>query len=208
MKIVLDLRVSQPDLRLGKDTALLVTGQKCHLGSCSADLAQTRKRSREGLSPFALFERLRSSAGQALPPLSPPPPPHPSPLSPPPLPRSVLITHSCFEQSRISLRNPGANLHLGAGLCPSPGTLWAQQEAGGLWRCQHTPARGHVAAGARTPCVCQLAVHPRPICHRNATWGSGGGWLWFLFVWIFFVVIFGVEFLPELRDYGSWGNIG
>ena len=57
MKIVLDLRVSQPDLRLGKHTALLVTGQKCHLGSCSADLAQTRKRSREGLSPFALFER-------------------------------------------------------------------------------------------------------------------------------------------------------
>lgn len=85
----------------------------------------------------------------------------------------MFITHSCSEQSHVSMRNLGADLQLGAGSWPSPGAPWAGQEAGGHVETPAQPCQGHVATGARTPCVRQPVLHPRPVCHGNATWGEG-----------------------------------
>lgn len=102
------------------------------------------------------------------------------PLSPPSLTHVVkectaFIMHSCLEQSRISMRNLGASLHLGAGLCPHPGALWAGKEAGGLTETPTHPCpgpHGHRAPHtlrsptgsspkARLPRKCHLGVRGR-----------------------------------------------
>ena len=54
----------------------------------------------------------------------------------------MFIRHSCLEQSRVSVRNLGAGLQLGAGLCPSPGAPWAGQEAGGRMEAPAHPCPG------------------------------------------------------------------